>query len=97
MGLELTYQAAIFIKHVEISIKLRIKVPEGAFPEYGIRGSTPYSLRAKEGGVILVGGKRVADGKHKGHLDDDLGYYGKKWSCIKQVDGLYSLFFCELK
>lgn len=71
------HQAAIFIKHVKISIKPRIKVPEGAFPEYGIRGSIPYNLRAEEGRVLSMWGdsgwrKRVADGKHEGHLDDDL-------------------------
>jgi ATP-dependent DNA helicase RecQ len=53
------------------------RVPEGAFPEYRIEGIIAPQLRACEGRILAhwkdaVWGKRVADGKHNGHFDDEL-------------------------
>ncbi len=53
------------------------RVPEGAFPEYRIEGIIAPQLRAREGRILAhwkdtVWGKRVADGKHNGHFDDEL-------------------------
>lgn len=73
----LCVQAAYFLRHAEIPLKLNAQVATDAFVEYGFRGNLPKKLRAEQGKLLSRWGDAgwgtvVADNKHKGHFQDEL-------------------------
>lgn len=73
----LAHQAAIFLKHAEVTITPKAQVAANAFAEYGFKGNLPVSLRAQEGRVLsrwgdAGWGRTVVDHKYAGHFGDEL-------------------------
>jgi len=71
------HNAALFLRHSEISIKPKVQVASNAFLRYGFRGNLPPNYRAQVGRVLSKWrdagwGKLVADGKHAGNFSDEL-------------------------
>lgn len=73
----LVHDAATFLRHAEMPIKLNIQVAAGAFVEDGFRGNLPQELRAQEGRVLsrwgdAGWGHMVRDDKHENYFRDEL-------------------------
>lgn len=73
----LAVEAGRFLRHAETVFKPKIQVAAGAFQVYGFRGNLPGNLQAEEGRILSRWGDAgwgglVADGKHAGHLQDEL-------------------------
>lgn len=74
---ELAVEASLFLRHSEIPLKTKIKVPPSAFPKYQFRGNLPRELQAEAGRILsrwgdAGWGKIVAEDKHAGHFRDEL-------------------------
>jgi len=70
-------EASRFLKHSELDLKPRVRVPLEAFPRYGFRGNLPKNLRARTGKILsrwgdAGWGRLVADDKHTGSFRDEL-------------------------
>ena len=70
-------KAALFLKHSEFDIQLKIQIQTDALPKYGWRGNLSKDLRAEVGKCLsrwgdAGWGKIVAEDKHKNHFRDDL-------------------------
>ncbi|MCK4919886.1 MAG: RecQ family ATP-dependent DNA helicase [Bacteroidales bacterium] len=69
--------AAIFLKHSEFDIKLKVRIESDALSEYGFRGNLSQSLRGEVGKSLsrwgdAGWGKIVAQDKHNNHFRDEL-------------------------
>lgn len=70
-------EAALFLKHSEFDIQLKIQIQVNALPKYGWRGNLSTNLRAETGKCLsrwgdAGWGKIVAEDKHQNHFRDDL-------------------------
>jgi ATP-dependent DNA helicase RecQ len=73
----LAVEAARFLRHAELPLECRKRVPAGAFPAFGFRGNLPATLRAERGRILCrwkdaAWGQAVADDKHANHFRDEL-------------------------
>jgi ATP-dependent DNA helicase RecQ len=69
--------AAQFLRHAEMPLVCKVRVPSGALPEYGLVGNLPRDLRPQEGRILSRWGDAgwghlVREGKHSGHFGDEL-------------------------
>lgn len=69
--------AALFLKHSEFDIFLKIKIASDALAKYGFKGNLPTSLRGQTGKSLsrwgdAGWGKVVAQDKHNNHFRDEL-------------------------
>ena len=74
---DLAAQASHFLNRSEMLVQPRTKIPANALPQYGLKGSLPAGLKAKQGRVLAHWGdpgwgKLTLEGKHSGHFHDDL-------------------------
>jgi ATP-dependent DNA helicase RecQ len=69
-------QAAAYLRHTELEIRPKVRIPADAFPAYRLRGDLKHGGLAAEPGRILARwedagwGRLVAAGKQGGHFDD---------------------------
>ena len=69
-------EAAVYLRHTELEIKPKIRIPTDAFPAYGLQGDLKRRGLAAEPGRVLARwedagwGRLVAAGKNGGHFDD---------------------------
>jgi ATP-dependent DNA helicase RecQ len=73
----LAADAARVLKHAELDLDCRKRVPAGAFPRYGFHGNLAAGLRAERGRILCrwqdAGwGQAVAADKHANHFRDEL-------------------------
>ena len=70
-------KAALFLKHSEFDIKLKIRVQSDALSKYGFSGNLPQNLRSEIGKSLsrwgdAGWGRIVAEDKHNNHFRDEL-------------------------
>jgi len=70
-------KAALFLRHSEFDIKLKIRVQSDALSKYGFSGNLPQDLRSEMGKSLsrwgdAGWGKIVAEDKHNNHFRDEL-------------------------
>lgn len=76
-GQELAIRAGYFLKHAEMPLKTKVRIPSGAFETYQLRGNLPEELRAEEGRILCKWndagwGRMVAEDKHGNRFRDEL-------------------------
>ncbi len=69
--------AALFLRHSEFDIKLKIRIESDALSKYGLRGNLPPNLRSEIGKSLsrwgdAGWGKIVAEDKYNNHFRDEL-------------------------
>jgi len=74
---ETAAEAARFLRHAELELECRKRVPNGALAEYELSGNLPVVLRAEAGRILsrwgdAGWGQIVAANKHDGHFCDEL-------------------------
>lgn len=74
---DLAAEAARFLRHAELPLECRKRVPQGAFVQYQLAGNLPHGLRAETGRILsrwgdAGWGQFVAQDKHAGHFRDEL-------------------------
>jgi ATP-dependent DNA helicase RecQ len=70
-------RAALFLKHSEFDIKLRVKIQYDALSKYELKGNLPQNLRGEIGKTLsrwgdAGWGKLVAHDKYENHFRDEL-------------------------
>ncbi len=73
----LAVSAAQFLRHAEMPLLCKVRVPKGALPEYAFSGDLPKEFRPQEGRILsrwgdAGWGRFVRDGKHGNRLGDEL-------------------------
>lgn len=69
--------AALFLRHSEFDIKLKVRIASDALSKYGFKGNLPINLRSEIGKSLsrwgdAGWGKIVAEDKHNNHFRDEL-------------------------
>ena len=76
VGHETGVQAAVYLRHTELNIKPKARIPRGALSAYGLLGDLKRRGLSAEPGRVLARwgdagwGRLVAAGKHGGRFDD---------------------------
>lgn len=70
-------KAALFLRHSEFDIKLKVRIESDALSKYGFRGNLPQNLRSEIGKSLsrwgdAGWGRIVAEDKHNNHFRDEL-------------------------
>jgi ATP-dependent DNA helicase RecQ len=73
----LAVAASQFLRHAEMPLLCKVRIPTGALPEYGFSGNLPQHLRPQEGRILARWGdagwgRLVRDGKRTEHFGDEL-------------------------
>lgn len=69
--------AALFLRHSEFDIKLKVRIESDALSQYGFKGNLPQNLRSEIGKSLsrwgdAGWGRIVAEDKHNNHFRDEL-------------------------
>jgi ATP-dependent DNA helicase RecQ len=77
VAMALTIEAGRFLRHTELPLECKKRVPPEAFSEFGWQGNLPEDLRAEVGRVLsrwadAGWGRFVAEDKHANHFRDEL-------------------------
>lgn len=69
--------AALFLRHSEFDIELKVRIESDALSKYGFRGNLPQNLRSEIGKSLsrwgdAGWGRIVAEDKHNNHFRDEL-------------------------